>query len=309
MSQLAKAKRTILRRIRIREISGVDFPAQEPALVALVKMRDKDDPEPASPDDPAPEGADSATPHEENDAMPTPDEIKTAEELAALKSRVAQLTSEGEARTKAHTEELAKARAWGALSDAEKAHAEHLDTAGRDTFVAKSTTGRAEEIKESIAYTTEDGVVYYKRDDKRLIKMAQDRDTERKAAVADRDAREGLQLAKRAQELIPNLTGTEEAQVALMKAVAAMPDAVRPEVERILKSASTAQADSFAKVGSRNATPEQLTAEQKFDKGVQDYAKEKSVSVAVATREFAKSDTGRALYKAAYETVPGTGGN
>ncbi len=296
-------KKRIFRKLRIREISGVDSPAQEGAVVSLVKMakpsdeEDEKNPNPVTPDEAAAAAPDA---NDQEPNMPDQDKI-TADKLAAAETRIKQLESDV---AKAN----AKVTALTNLTAEETAYAKALRESDRDVFLAKSAGDRATELKDAVVYKAADGTLYLRSDDARLVKMAKDRDEDHKRHNELIEKAEVTELAKRFSTEMKHLPLDEAAGVALLKAVGAISDEkVREAVTKALKAHDGKQAEGFEESGINPGDPVTKSAQDAFDEGVAKFAKANNLDITKAkdlgkaTADYGKTAEGQKLYKAAYE--------
>lgn len=171
-------------------------------------------------------------------------------ELDALKKSVTTLQ-----------DELKIAKAIGELSDVEKAHWLSLDKAEASAFLELDSGARTSQIEllkaaDPVVYTAEDGEVFFKSDDSRLVKMAKDRDADRKIAKADREKAETLEFTKRAETELGFMPGTVETRIELLKCVETITDeAVKTEVLKSIAAKNTSLGKNFELVGESGETP------------------------------------------------------
>jgi hypothetical protein len=181
---------------------------------------------------------------EEEDTPMTKNELKapTAEELQVNLQK--------------KEEELKISKAYGELSDAEKAYYAKLDEKGKTDFLTATPEVRKSEITRAsedngVVYTSPSGETFRKNDDPRLVQMAKDRDEDRKIAKQEREKREDVELKKRAAEELQYLPGDEATKVAMLKAIDAIPDATqRTAAQASLKSQNETMEKAFKTVGS-----------------------------------------------------------
>jgi len=266
------------------------------ALLRMLKS-DSDDSAVETSDEPA-----AAAASQEGD-MP---ETKKGEELAQLQAQNDELTKRAE-----------RADAVLALKADERAHFDGLDEAGQDEFLGKSEGERGEILKaagdaDPVVYKSIDGSEFRQSDDPRVIKAVQRADEAVKAAGEEREKRETLELAKRADELIPNLPGTPEVRGQLLKAVEGIGDEnVRQGALEALKAANGGIFERSSE------TPEEAglekgegyrapagTAEAELERLVKSYQKEHSVPEYKAWDEVLKSEEGATLYRKFTEGTP-----
>lgn len=231
-------KRTIMKEFSILEISGVDEPAQAPALMSLMKSKSQ---APAA----DPLGNEGQT---KEDVM-----SKTAEELQAeLAKSLAALALE-----KAKTAELG---VIAKMTDEEKAALAKMDEAETKKFVGLSVDDRndfmakakaAEAEADPIVFKSKSsGEVFRKSDDPRLVDMAK-RDDEREVELAKmRDDQATAHFEKKAAVSFAKFKGELSAKTALAKAIAGIKDeAARAAVTDMLDGVHKSVGVMFKEVG------------------------------------------------------------
>lgn len=172
----------------------------------------------------------------------------TPEEKLALETQIAKLNSD-----------LALAKSIGELNDAQRAHYAGLDEAGKTEFLKASSAERNTAIEKAagsnpVVYTNLDGMEFRKNDDPRLVGMAKSNDADRRARLDLESKLEKQTFEKRANDELPNVPGTADTKVALLKAVEGIKDSVaRAGALAILKAGNDALSDAFKKAGSKNA--------------------------------------------------------
>ncbi|MDH5572776.1 MAG: hypothetical protein OEY89_13500, partial [Gammaproteobacteria bacterium] len=177
------------------------------------------------------------------------------------------------------TTELAFAKSYGELNDAEKAHYSTLSKSKAEKFIALDKAARTAELDElkkadPIVFTSESGEVFHKSDDARLVKMAKDRDEDRKELRKQKEANETLEFTKRAETDLEFMPGTVETRVALLKSVDTIEDeAVKAEVLKSLKAKNASLGKNFEVVGeSGEADPSGNDSAQKLESLAKSYA-------------------------------------
>lgn len=262
-----------LRDLAIFEISLVDKPAQEPAVIACVKRAPvaKSEPEPPA-----------VTTTEDKSMDPTQMEARIAEleaENAALKAKLGEIEAS----------EPAEMAAMSDLPAEELKHAAKLAKAERAAFLAKSAADRAAIV--TPIYKGADGTLYFRGDEKVAALAKRADDAEGKAiAVA---------LAKRAEAELSHLPGTVDEKVETLKAIDALPDAARALLAKALLAADAKNAPLFkaegtaegVKVDEVDATP--LT---KLDKMAKERAAADRVTYAKAYAAVLATPEGARLY-------------
>lgn len=201
--------------------------------------------------------------------------------------------------------DLAEARAFGKLTDAEKAYCAKLDAQDRATFLKASASDRASTLNKAleadpVVYKSEEtGTEYRKSDDGRMVDLAKRNDELAKAQRESTDRLEKADLEKRATTEIGHLGGDLSARTALLKAVGTIQDeATRTAVAAVLKGADAVLKMAQTSVGTRaggdgGAQDEPL---EKLDALARDASTKKGIPFAKAYDEVLQTAEGRALY-------------
>lgn len=283
--------RRIMKEFRIDEISGVDDPAQKPARAVLMKRHDKNLHRPSDLDDTI-QGGDEDTVNK-GDAEMTPDE------KAALEAKV----TKAEADATAATKRAERAEKILALPVDQRALFAKIDgAAAQDAFLAKTPAERSAEVAKAadadpIVYSAADGTTFRKSDDPRLVAMAKRADESAKALADERVARTNDLLRKRAETEFPNLPGTVETKVALLKAVDAVEPAAKDEVLKILKASDAGLVEAMKRAGTSAAGPEAGSPEAVIESLVKAHMeKNPSVTYAKAYTEVVSKGAGAEAY-------------
>lgn len=199
--------------------------------------------------------------------------------------------------------ELSLAKAYGALTDAEKAHAATLSEGDeRNAFIGKSDTERAEIVSKATAadpvvYTCVDGTELRKSAGDLVIRLAKQADEATRELAAEKAARSNDRLAKRASTELGNLPGDEVAKVALLRAVEGISDGdVRKAAREILTAANERGKPAFESLGTAAKSADVATAEAKLDELANKRATENGVGFEKALAEVLATPEGRALY-------------
>ena len=125
------------------------------------------------------------------------------------------------------------------LNDVQKAHYNGLSEEAQNEFLALDADGRDGEVAKAadsdpVVFESEDGEIYRKSDDPRLVKQAKQLEDERKRRRQMEEKAEKADLAKRASDLtIPGELGVK---ANLLKAVDTLPEADRGPVLEMLKA-------------------------------------------------------------------------
>lgn len=201
----------------------------------------------------------------------------------------------------AANDKLAKAEAFGKLTDAEKAHYANLDEAGQADFLKMDEGARSNVLKKAaesdpVIYTSNDGEEFRKSDDPRLVRMAKQADEDRKARLEEMAKRETLEFTKRAEDELGHLPGETDAKVALLKAISTIDNEAHvKEINSLLKAADGNIAASFETRGT--GTPAAGSPDEQLENLAKARAKEKDIPFAKAYTEVLETDEGKALYK------------
>jgi hypothetical protein len=159
--------------------------------------------------------------------------------------------------------ELAKSTAINSMTDVHKQYFDSLDESIEDdlrkSFIEASTEQRDVVVKEAqakiekakeVVYTAVDGTEYTKADDPRLVKMAKDRDEDRKEHILLQKAAEDAEITKQAETELANLPGDLEVRKALVKSVNSIEDAdTRQKALDALKAHNAKLHTAFETVG------------------------------------------------------------
>ena len=196
--------------------------------------------------------------------------------------------------------ELAVAKAFGALSDAEKAHYAGLDEAGKAEFLKMDADGRGAEVAKAqaddpVVYKSDDGQEFRKSDDPRVVKMAKKADAEARANAELRDQLAGAALAKRADEEMDNLPGESGVKVALLKAIdGIVSEEFRKGALAILKAGNDALVKAFDRAGSGNAVASDAAA--RYETLAKKYAEDNKCTIEQARADvLTKTEEGAKL--------------
>lgn len=213
---------------------------------------------------------------------------KSAEDLAA--------------ENKTLQDDLAKAKAFGEFTDAEKEYYSTLDDTQKAAFITKSAEDRKAEVtkaqaEDPVVYKSLDGEEFRKSDDPRLVKLAKQADEDRKIAKAETEKRENAEFAKRASEELKHLPGEEVAKIAILKAV----DGIKDEETRkgalaLLKANNEAMSKAFETKGTSGSGTGN-SATEKLDSLAKKYAEDNKVSFAKAYDTVIQTAEGKTLYE------------
>lgn len=219
-----------------------DIPAEQIMSIIGQRMLEKE----AAGEEMPEEGplADLLAMAKESERQPPEGDPKMADdnkELDALKAQVATLT------------------AVAALTGAHKTHYDALDEDGQAEFMkmddaAKDAAIKAAETQKSeadpVVYTADNGDVFKQSDDPRLVKMAKERDSERKENIRLQKKAEDDALTKRAETELANLPGDLSVRKALLKAAESIEDeTARTGAIEALKAQNSRMGGAFTTVG------------------------------------------------------------
>jgi len=153
------------------------------------------------------------------------------------------------------TKELETAKAFGVLTDAEKAHYQTLDEAGQAAFLSKSAEDRRAVIADiekgnEVVYKGLDGTEYRRSDDARTVTLAKRLDEQVRETQKERAERFEADIRKRAETELANLPGELDAKVALLKAAESIKDeGQRKAAVDALKAQNAEMAKAMSTVG------------------------------------------------------------
>lgn len=159
-----------------------------------------------------------------------------------------------------------------------------------DAFLAKTEAEQADQIstlakaaadEDPVVYTSTDGTEFRKSADPALVKMAQDRDEDRKEIAKLRSANEDAALTKRAQDTLGDLPGDAKVHKAIVRAIDGIEDeAIRAAAFETLGAGNTAIKAAFDSVGhiDGRVAPLDGSAEAELDTLAKAHAKDKGLS-------------------------------
>jgi hypothetical protein len=156
---------------------------------------------------------------------------------------------------------LEKAERYGQLTDAEKAFMKSLDgEAAQAEFLQMSDEQRADRMESAkeadpVVYKSQDGDIFRKSDDVRLVKAAQMLDEERMRRMKMEQKAKKAELEKRAQEL--PLAGELEARVLVLKAIDSLPEDERVKAEQVLKANADRLSKALETIGTTDGSVEE----------------------------------------------------
>lgn len=272
------AKRRIMVKAKLDEISAVDKPAQPDAKMVLRKRHDGEEPINKNSDESSP--ADSSAPNHAGESQ----SIMTPEQILALQKRV-------ERAEKALKLNAAEREVFLAKSETEQDAFLQLDASLRLIEVQKAASSNP------VVYTDGKGREFRKNDDPRMVELAKDADESRKErALADGRARLE-RVAKRAAEL-KHLPGEPANHVLLIEAVEKLDSAEQQDKAlSVLKSLDADFAKAFERKGTTAAPVATSTAETKIE-AIAKSLREKNpkLTEAQAYSEAMKTPEGQAAY-------------
>jgi len=179
------------------------------------------------------------------------------------------------------------------LDDAARKAFLDMDKAARDAEVAKAAAAAAD--TNPVVYKAANGDEFRKNDDPRLIKMAQERDTERKELALEKAKTADADLEKRA-EALDNLPGDLKVRKAIIKAVDGIEDdEVRKAAHDALAAKNAAMHGQLTEVGTA-ATPviaksgSQSDAEAELDRLAKELASKDGIDYFDAYQKVADSN-------------------
>jgi len=253
-----------IHKARIDELSAVDRPAQSGALVTIMKRADplsiaiqKALEENTGNGDQAVidsiqsllSKAASGGKQSDEDTMPTDnpadkDAAKKQKEFDDMKKSLDSVSAQ-----------LKKAQALAELSDTEKEFYKSLDTDKQETFLSKSAGDRTQEVEmikaaDPVVYTSDDGEVFRKSDNDKMVSMAKKYDEAIRMAKSEREAAEHVRFEKRASDEMPSIAGEQSAKVAFYKHI----DGASEEVKGFASAMVKAHNELMTKAGTMQGT-------------------------------------------------------
>lgn len=205
-------------------------------------------------------------------------------------------------RVKALESELAITKKLVELNDEQRGFYSKLDgDEAKAKFLELSPDDRNAEIEKSraddpIVYTADNGDEFRKSDDPRLVKMAKERDAERKELAAERALRKRDAYAKRATDELGNMPGEEGDKVELLKAVDSIPEAHRGKVLDLLKAGNTAMSGVFTKHGTSASGDVEASPEDQLEAMATEIAKRDGIDFHEAYVKACDTEEGGQLY-------------
>ena len=180
---------------------------------------------------------------------------KTLEKDNYSKSEVEQLLAET---TDGLRDELDLIKAENDLSAEEREFIKGMGADEKEDFLTQSPEQRAALVAKAeadkhsdVIYKSDSGEEFTKNDDPRLVKMAKERDEDRREIAKQAAASRHAEFTKRAEAELGNLPGTVETHVALLKAVDGIENAdLKEGALSVLKAQNEALAPAFNRAGS-----------------------------------------------------------
>lgn len=295
---MQEKKRKRYTKLVINETSGVDRPAQEPALaVALVKRAPEPTEPGASPSEdpatltPAGDGAnDNGEPMSEETTKATGESNPFAEQMKAMQERMAKME-----------QELQRQRKMYGMNDQQKAYFEQLEGADADAFVEATPEKRAELVEatkaaDAVVYKSADGIEYRKSDDPRLVALAKQADERERELAKARDERAAEVYKARAKEELAHLPGETSDQIALLKAIDGIGDEeVRARVLEMVKANDADLAKSYERAGRNGQAPSTSDPEEQLDALAKRFQQEHKVGYFEAYKSVLNTPEGQRL--------------
>jgi len=141
------------------------------------------------------------------------------------------------------------------MTDAEKEVYKSLEGDAKSEFLFASHDERKVTLTKAlddnpVIYKSANGDEFRKSDDPRLVKMAKDRDEERKSFMKMQAEREQEQFEKRASDELPNLPGDVKVRAEILKSISSIKDeAMRDEAIKALKAHNARMGKALQEVG------------------------------------------------------------
>ena len=222
---------------------------------------------------------------------------KTAEEIAAEAQAVEKRVADAEARAE-------RAEALASMTDVQKAHYGTLSPEAQAEFLGASSEVRDAAVEKAagddpVVYTTLAGEEIRKSAGSLLLNLAKRADESEQNLAIEKAAREREVFAKRAKDELSNLPGEESAQVALLKAIAGIPDeADRKAVGEIITAANSGVSKAFETAGTVTGSEGGASdAESKLEKMAQSHFESNGGSFHKSYRAVLETPEGRELFK------------
>lgn len=197
----------------------------------------------------------------------------------------------------------ARAERLAQLSDVQKAHLGTLQGADAEAFLGLSPEQRQAQVEKArgddpVVYTTLDGQEIRKSAGSLVLSLAKRADESERQLAGEKAARERDVFKARAKTELGNLPGTEDVQVALLKAIDGIKDeSLRKGALEILKAANTGVKQGFEKAGTEDGGRGDSDAEGKLEKMAQDHFTKNGGSFAKSYKAVLETPEGRDLYR------------
>lgn len=233
-----------------------------------------------------------------------PMETYTKEQLdAAIKEAVDKALKDKDKQIQKKDAELEELKILAKLTDVERTYLNSLPKEQRSDFLTKSAEERSAIIKKAKdddeafemggrivrkSVVGEDMFEIFKAQNKELVEQ-------RESLKKEREEKERMQFAKRAEELYPNVPGEPSVKGEVLKAIESMPEKIKESALEILKSCNESLATIMKVSGSvgNNGTS---SAIEKLDKKARELSLEKSISYERAYAQYLETPEGRSLY-------------
>lgn len=219
-------------------------------------------------------------------------------ELDGLKKQIEELTAKVATAETERDTALEKAK----MSDEEKDYEESLeDDEKKKAFRALAPDARKAEMKkrsDNDETVTIEGQTIRKSQvgdaPFAIFKAQADRITKQeKELAAERDLRKRAELTKRAQDEVPNLPGTDDEKIDVLKAVDGLDEKVRDTITKMLKAGNDSAKLAFEKVGHRGVNKGTDGDPAEFEKRVDEIASRDRISkndaMGKARKEYPKA--------------------
>jgi hypothetical protein len=290
-------------KLGIDEISLVDDPMQEGARVAILKRAQPDSPEDSSAVDDA---SDDPIETEEIEMTKKTDDAAAGSEAVTKEQLEAVQKERDEVQKRAE-----RAESINKLTNEQRDYFAKLAEDKQDEFLAKSSDGRDQELAEAkeadkIVFKSKSGDVYRQSDDPRLVKMAREREEDRARIEKSEQEASDLKLRKRATEDLPNLPGTVEVRMSILKSIDKLPEDEQKPALEALQARNAEMASAFTTNGRKIEVGEDgASASDQLDAMAKSRAKEKNIDEATAYGEVLDTPEGQDLYKRHVEQTAG----
>lgn len=198
----------------------------------------------------------------------------------------------------------ARAERLAQLSDVQKAHLGTLQGADAEAFLGLPPEQRQAQVEKArgddpVVYTTLDGQEIRKSAGQLVLSLAKRADESERQLAGEKAAREREVFKSRAKTELGNLPGTEDVQVALLKAIDGIKDeTLRKGALEILKAANSGVKQGFEKAGTEDGGQGgESDAEGKLSKMAQDHFTKNGGSFAKSYKAVLETPEGRELYR------------